>query len=528
MNLLKRLWQNRWVRWIAWTGISLVTIYALFSTWVNWSGARAWSATLAMLKAEGETVVFRETTVAPIPDAENFCAIPLLKDLPLATDKPDSTDVPSKNKSRLESLKLPSTSPTGTERPRSTNAVLGKAVPLQEWATWMRTQGAFQFSPDAGKPAQEILDALVAQDAAVIQELADGLPRPFAQWLPSWRTREYANGMLMAVMFPHYSSMHGLIPRLTLRTAAAAQAGDVTKAHESTLLIARLGQACMNDPFLIGLLIGISNGTYLHSATWELCWAQVGSIQDFTKLETVLSELDYQRATLQAFRSELAAMTETLRHCKTSREQRLGLVQIMKSEGNSSGDVISNAISSGIPDGFFDSSAAVLADREFRYMIKPLRDGGWAAARKGAEDFEKEILEMSKRGPWMAPSYIMTTITAPVVSGVVYRAAYAQALLNQAVIACALERHRLASGTYPDSLDSVNLASGKPLPPDPMTGKPMRYRKAENGRYVLWSIGVDAKDDEGKWLPGQQTPNNSSKFYEPTFRGDWIWAFPGE
>ena len=86
MNLLKRCWQKRWIRRLTWTAVTLVTLYALLCAWVNWSGARQWRATQAMLKAEGETLDFRATMNEPVPEAENFCAIPLLKDLALVVD----------------------------------------------------------------------------------------------------------------------------------------------------------------------------------------------------------------------------------------------------------------------------------------------------------------------------------------------------------------------------------------------------------------------------------------------------------
>ena len=66
MNLLKRCWQKRWIRRLTWTAVTLVTLYALLCAWVNWSGARQWRTTQAMLKAEGETLDFRATMNEPV------------------------------------------------------------------------------------------------------------------------------------------------------------------------------------------------------------------------------------------------------------------------------------------------------------------------------------------------------------------------------------------------------------------------------------------------------------------------------
>ena len=104
MNFLKRCWQRRWIRGLAWTFVTLVTLYALLCTWVNWSGARQWQEVQAMFKAEGETLDFRTTLYEPVPEAENFCAIPLLKDIALAVDNDPNKGAPAEKRKRLEAL----------------------------------------------------------------------------------------------------------------------------------------------------------------------------------------------------------------------------------------------------------------------------------------------------------------------------------------------------------------------------------------------------------------------------------------
>ena len=82
-------------------------------------------------------------------------------------------------------------------------------------------------------------------------------------------------------------------------------------------------------------------------------------------------------------------------------------------------------------------------------------------------------------------------------------------------------------GDYPDSLDAVQLADGKPLPPDIMNGKPMNYRKTTDGRYALWSVGFDGRDDGGKRMLDEKHPENT-KFHDDKYAGDWVWDFPAK
>ena len=69
----------------------------------------------------------------------------------------------------------------------------------------------------------------------------------------------------------------------------------------------RIAQANMNDPFLIGLLMGASDTVMIAGGTWELCDSQSGTAQDFARLESALTALDFHRAALHAFRGEMAA-----------------------------------------------------------------------------------------------------------------------------------------------------------------------------------------------------------------------------
>ena len=98
----------------------------LLWAWINWNGARQWKATQAMLKAEGETLDFRATLNDPIPDGENFCALPLLKDIALVVDDDTNKGVPAEKRKRLEALLLPKVS-YGSRPPKLklSNAALG-------------------------------------------------------------------------------------------------------------------------------------------------------------------------------------------------------------------------------------------------------------------------------------------------------------------------------------------------------------------------------------------------------------------
>ena len=52
-------------------------------------------------------------------------------------------------------------------------------------------------------------------------------------------------------------------------------------------------------------------------------------------------------------------------------------------------------------------------------------------------------------------------------------------------------------GQYPHRLDDLKPKYAKTIPADLFTGKPLHYRRADNG-YLLYSLGRNGKDDGGK------------------------------
>ena len=85
-----------------------------------------------------------------------------------------------------------------------------------------------------------------------------------------------------------------------------------------------------------------------------------------------------------------------------------------------------------------------------------------------------------------------------------------QTLANEAYIACGLERYRLANGQYPETLDALVPAVRGEAPHDVIGGQPLKYHLTADGRFALYSVGWNEKDDGG--VPGK-TPTE----------GDWVW-----
>ena len=69
----------------------------------------------------------------------------------------------------------------------------------------------------------------------------------------------------------------------------------------------------------------------------------------------------------------------------------------------------------------------------------------------------------------------LTSVSVPNFQRALQRTAYNQTLVNEALIACALERYRLAQGRYPETLDALIPQFAEKIPNDVIGGAPLKY-----------------------------------------------------
>ncbi|NWJ40644.1 MAG: hypothetical protein HXX12_06695 [Geothrix sp.] len=124
---------------------------------------------------------------------------------------------------------------------------------------------------------------------------------------------------------------------------------------------------------------------------------------------------------------------------------------------------------------------------------------------------------------WLKPlryryDLVLAKIALPALVGQVERFARTQALLDEGVVVCALERHRLDKGQYPERLEALAPAYLQALPHDLVSGEPLRYARKGEG-FALYQVGWDGQDNDGTtaW-----TGEGRDRKLDPA-RGDWVW-----
>jgi len=86
--------------------------------------------------------------------------------------------------------------------------------------------------------------------------------------------------------------------------------------------------------------------------------------------------------------------------------------------------------------------------------------------------------------------------------------AFVQTSVNQATVACALERFRLANRVYPETLDPLVPAFLARIPHDAVSGRPLIYQAVDRGTFILRGVGPNGTDDRKKKNPD-----------------DWLWTY---
>jgi hypothetical protein len=131
-------------------------------------------------------------------------------------------------------------------------------------------------------------------------------------------------------------------------------------------------------------------------------------------------------------------------------------------------------------------------------------------------EFQRELSGGRFGMPAIIRHRFVASLLLPAHSRAIWRCATAQTAADQAALACALERYRLAKGQFPENLEALIPQFIARLPNDLITGEPYKYRRTEDGQFMLYSVGWNEKDDGG--VPGKTLYDDK--------QGDWVWQYP--
>jgi hypothetical protein len=132
--------------------------------------------------------------------------------------------------------------------------------------------------------------------------------------------------------------------------------------------------------------------------------------------------------------------------------------------------------------------------------------------------FEQVNHDLNKSANHVTPFNVWARIATPNFTKAWQVTAHNQTLVNEAQVVCALERYHLAHENYPETLDALAPQFMEKIPHDIIGGDPLIYRPTFDGKFLLYSIGWNEKDDGG--LEASDKTSNGGIDYA---KGDWVW-----
>jgi hypothetical protein len=284
----------------------------------------------------------------------------------------------------------------------------------------------------------------------------------------------------ISTLLPHVQQGRAVARLLQLEAMRRAQDGDADGACRLEVPLINTGRSIGPEHTLLVMLIrtallAVATQTLERTlAQGEPGEASLAAVQQLLERE----EEETPALALAAFRGERALahrMMEAIEHGDLS----LSALAAAPSLGERVQDILNG--------GMVRHSHAVY----LRYMTEAIEvakaPGPAQAARL------KELLAPVERDRKAA----LAAVLLPAAERVLATESRKLAQLRSTIVALALERYRRAEGRWPTSLDALTPRYLREVPTDPYDGKPLRYRRLDDG-VVVYSVGPDQADNGGE------------------------------
>jgi len=438
----------------------IATLIAIFYTEENWRGKRTWENCKREIEAKGTVLDWDKYIPPPVPDDQNFFKAPKMQEW----------FVKSLNATTNE-LKVLATN-------ADTTATITNKIAAGNFLAW-----SDQFRPD-------------------FDLMRQALKRPYARMEGDY-TKPYE------IPIANFVNVRAVAQVLAQRAKCDLLLGQPDQAlNELTLLDNSrrlMERAPTGKPItLVDAMVNVAiTGLYADTIAKGLqsnAWKE----PQWVELQKQLEQIHLPSLVVQSFESESAATTHTLETAPTTKlgdwfppswKSRWAIIPLIKS--------------SLIPRGWIYQNMATSARLVHQQtegcdlvngLIQPQKFG----------DLTRELKAIAR------PYKFIAVVAIPNFTKAWQTTARNQTLVNEAQIACALERYHLAHGEYPETLDALVPQFIEKLPHDVINGQPLHYRRTGGGKFLLYSVGWNETDDGGEVALKKDGSEDREK-------GDWVW-----
>ena len=345
---------------------------------------------------------------------------------------------------------------------------------------------------------KEVLDKLHAWDEQLAQ-ISVAARRPHSRWQKVGEKHQFDDKPQSAYM----RGCMGIVKLFKLRAQARLHAGDSEGAAQDIDTVLRIADHLHEEPSLIMSLVANSLIATSMQPVWEGLGAHTFSDADLAVISAAMSRIDFDKAYSRAMRGErIFSIDLTEVQLDTDggifpKELDFGPLGVVDLR-------MGRFLSTLAPDGFYYQILALQAEFVQEHFVE-------AGLNIESYDELQKIVDQGSPKKTLSGEYVWRLMRGSY-TAVPRKALQVRAEVENARIALALERFRLKGGSYPGRLAELVPAYLDKVPPDPITNGERIYRVKTDGTPVVYSVGLNRKDDGGD-------PKRSAEY------GDWVWQY---
>ncbi len=535
----------RWIRWISFKRIlfgvaCLITLIGLFYVEEDLRGKYEWESYKHQWEAKGEKFGWMDFAPPAVPDDQNFAMSPVwiarikykFQNDPKKTkawygDQIDSADVakfyPLTPMTILAVVgtNWPGSLPPPPELPvRWTTA---RMTDLKPWQSYYRNleekypAADIRLTPQSQSPAADVLVALSKFDP-IIEQLQKDSARPGSRFPVQYDVDDPSE-----ILLPHLAAIKQSGQVLELRALAELQNGQTDQAADDVKLMLHLVDSVQTEPFIITHLVRMAIMQMAIQCIYEGLVNHKWSDAQLADMDSELAKINYPADYQFAIRAERAGHIKIYDWVEQKRSRGLVLLDVINDADKHMSDSTKHLLGAEFylaPKGYFYQGDILLSESDLAWSLVPSGDGQQVISPKTilqASNTTENIMYAHA-----SPFNFIGRLLMPELSAYAKRTAFAQESADLARIALALERYYLANGGYPGSLDALSPKFMQDIPADIVNGDPLQYRQTQDGRFVLYSVGWNGKDDDGVAIPAKGSIGTGVNVDQ----GDWVWRYP--
>lgn len=464
------------------TSVALVALGWLVYFGLEWHSEMSWQRYAAAARAQGVKMQLADFIRPEIPDEQNFAALPMFQKANLGNGEDTPFKLPYRSSPRAGQGGNTYSPPNFTNPPTFGDPMKGQKIDWLEWQKYFKDVGYLSETSD--NPTADVLRAL-ERYAPLFQQWSEWHRRPQCRF-----TLDYSQGVMLAE--PHLSIFQNAARIFSLRMRAHLAGGDSAAAYADFRDGLQAYHALREEPMLIDGLVRIA-------LLYVLLGGVGDGLQDHAWSDAECEKIERDLAAIRVWEDWRLALSTERGAFNTTMDSWANLPLRKRDE-----QIASYAISSKVRWIFNLFPRVMIRDSQLRQnrFIDELLAGFDAANQTFDLDHPTPSAPQNITGTLDGYRYFLCQLVCASFGQIESRYAQVQTKLDQARVACALERSRFAHGAYPETLAALVPDYLPAVPPDIYAHAPYRYQRVNASSFRLYSVGANRQDDGGQIVPG--------------------------